>query len=627
MTSPHSQLKIVIVGHVDHGKSTLVGRLFHDTDSLPDGKYEAIAAMCTKRGMPFEWSFLMDALQSERDQGITIDTSQIWFQTPKRRYVIIDAPGHKEFLKNMVSGAASSEAAVLVIDAKEGVREQSKRHGYLLHLLGVTQIAVAVNKMDAIGYSESQFRAIETEYRAYLQGIGVTPTFVIPISAREGDCITQKSERMPWYTGPAVVEALDAFTATPSREEQPLRFPIQDVYKFDDRRIIAGRIESGRLKVGDEVLVSPRNRRVRVQSIEAWGGETLPQEAIAGQSIGITFDEQIFAERGQMISHVESPPVLTNQFSAHLFWLADHPLAMGQKYRLKLATAEYAAEVAAIERVIRTDDLSHRAESQVEKGDVAEVRFRLKGQAALDAFAADPQTGRFVLVEGFMPVGGGIIRREGLTDQRVSGREVKSQNIFAVNQAVGAEQRALANGHRGAVLWFTGLSGAGKSTLAVELEHRLFAKGFHTYVLDGDNVRRGLCSDLGFSPEERSENIRRAGEVAALFADAGVVTITSFISPYHADREMARAAAPDRFHLVHIKADLATCEGRDVKGLYKKARAGEIPQFTGVSAPYEVPEDADLTIDTSRHSIEACVDLLVRYVEEQVRVKAAEAVA
>lgn len=611
------QLKIVIVGHVDHGKSTLVGRIFHDTDSLPDGKFEQIQAMCKKRGMPFEWSFLMDALQAERDQGITIDTSQIWFKTPKRDYVIIDAPGHKEFLKNMISGAANSEAAVLCIDAKEGVQEQSKRHGYLLHLLGIRQIAVAINKMDLVGYSEEYFNTIKKEYTEYLKSIGVIPTFVIPISGREGDCITKKSANMPWYTGPSVVEALDEFKPEAPLTELPLRFPVQDVYKFDERRIIAGRIESGTLKLGDEILVSPSNRQVKVKSIESFNTQEPLTEVSAGMSVGITLSEQIFVERGQVISHQEKAPYLTNVFRARLFWLGDEALRKGKKYLLKLNTSEFPIEVKEIEQVVDTGNLSRGEAEEVKRHAVAEVVFRVRGMAALDDFILNHKTGRFVIVDNYRIVGGGIIDMKGFANQRVN-KHVKSTNIHAVDTRITPQQRAYANGHKGGVLWFSGLSGSGKTTLALELQQRLFAKGYQVYMLDGDNIRGGLNSDLGFSPEERSENIRRVGEVASLFASAGVIVITAFITPYQSDRQRARAASPDAFHSVYIKADLATCEQRDPKGLYKKARKGEISDFTGISAPFEAPDNADLVIDTAKYSIEDSVEALLNYVEEQL---------
>ncbi len=611
-----AQLKLVIVGHVDHGKSTLVGRLLHDTGSLPEGKMEAILASSKKRGMPFEWSFLMDALQTERDQGITIDTTQIWLRTKGRDTVIIDAPGHKEFLKNMITGAAQADAALLLIDAAEGIREQSKRHGYLLHLLGVRQIAVVVNKMDMVKYDQKIFDAIETEYRAYLKTVGVTPSCFIPISAREGDCIVESSAHMKWYKGKSVLDALDTFSVTAADTTLPLRFPIQDVYKFDERRILAGRIESGSLKVGDTLLFSPSNTKAKVASIENWPQVGGVKEARAGQSIGITLDEQIFVERGHVASHEQDAPLLTNQFRARIFWLGKRPLEAQKRYKIKLGTAEIAAEIKTIEHVIDADTLEHVKANRVERNNVAEVIFRTRGMVSLDDYQTNAGGGRFVILQDYDVAGGGIISTEGFYDQRASGNsQVKSKNIFDVDFGVSAESRALANGHFGGILWFTGLSGSGKSTIAKQIQKRLFDKGYQSFVLDGDNIRKGLNRDLGFSPDDRSENIRRVAEVAALFAQSGVIVISSFISPYREDRRRARAIAPDYFHNVYIKASLKTCETRDTKGLYKQARAGKISEFTGVSAPYEEPENPDIVLDTETTSVAGCVDALMKYVD------------
>lgn len=613
------QLKMVIVGHVDHGKSTLVGRLLHDTHSLPEGKMDAIQASCKKRGMPFEWSFLMDALQTERDQGITIDTTQIWLRTEHRDVVIIDAPGHKEFLKNMITGASQADAALLLIDAHEGIREQSKRHGYLLHLLGVRQIVVVVNKMDMVGYDQKIFQQIEKDYREYLSSLGVEPGCFIPISAREGDCVVGASDKMPWYKGPSVIKALEGFKLAAADEKQPLRFPIQDVYKFDERRILAGRIESGHLKVGDTLLFSPTNTKVKVASIETWPDKDKPQSVSAGQSVGITLVDQIFVERGHVASHEEKAPVLTNQFRARVFWLGHKPLEQEKRYKLKIGTTEIIAELKKVEHVIDSDTLAQVKADRVERSNVAEVIFRTRGMVAVDDFNDNPRLGRFVIVQDYDVAGGGIISTEGFSDQRSSKTtQIKSKNIFDVDFGVTQQQRALMNGHFGGVLWFTGLSGSGKSTIARLLQKRLFDKGYHVFALDGDNLRKGLNSDLGFSPDDRSENIRRAGETAALFASAGTIVITSFISPYQEDRRRARAMAPEHFHTVYIKASLEECEKRDVKGLYKKARAGQIPQFTGISAPYEEPENPDVVVDTVNRSVEDCVDQLVKYVEHQL---------
>jgi bifunctional enzyme CysN/CysC len=619
LTTPTSreqrQMKIVIVGHVDHGKSTLVGRLVYETGSLPEGKYEAIKAMSERRGMPFEWAFLMDAIQAERDQGITIDTTQIRFKTAKRPYTIIDAPGHKEFLKNMVTGAASSEAALLLIDAHEGVQEQSRRHGYLLHLLGVRQVAVLVNKMDLVGYSADRFGEVAETYRAYLQGLGVEPACIVPISAREGDNIIAHSPKMAWYQGPSVIGALDGFIPRELPTELPLRMPVQDVYKFDQRRIIAGRIEAGRLAVGDQVVFSPSNKTAHIKTVEAWNAP-IPEGAEAGTSVGVTLDEQIFVERGEVMSHLDDAPLESNVFKARVFWLGHQPMVQGKSYTLKLNTLEAPVTVERIEHVIDTGDLSTKPADRIERNGAGEVVLRTKRMLALDEHERNPTLGRFVLVEDYLPVGGGIISMEGYPDQR-NLITVRSTNITAVGHAVTREARNGRNGHKGGVLWFTGLSGAGKSTLALALERELFAKGYQVYVLDGDNIRTGLNANLGFSPGDRAENIRRVGEVASLFADAGFLVISSFISPYRSDRDRARAAAKDAFHEIHVKASLEACEARDPKGLYKRARTGEIPEFTGISSPYEPPETAELVVPTDELPVEECLALLIRYVDQQ----------
>ena len=624
MDAARESLKVAIVGHVDHGKSTLVGRLFHDTGSLPDGKFEAIQAMCQRRGMPFEWAFLMDALQAERDQGVTIDTSQIWFSTAKRGYVIIDAPGHKEFLKNMITGAAASDAALLLIDAEEGIKEQSRRHGYLLHLLGVRQVMVVVNKMDLVAYDQDRFESIERDYRAYLQELGVTPTHFIPVSARHGDNIAQPSESMAWYRGPTVLQALDEFQVITQPDDLPLRFPVQDVYRFDERRIIAGRIETGVLRVGDNLLFSPANRVGKVKTIEAWNVPSQPTQASAGMSIGITLEEQIFVERGDVASHETDPPIESDVFLARLFWLGDRDLAVGSRYTMKLNTAEVGVVVQSIDRVIDTGDLSTKVSATVARNEVAEITLRADTMQALDAFTSSPTTGRFVLVDDYNIAGGGIISMEGYADQRhLIAR--RSSNIQRVEHDVTAANRESRNGHQGGVLWFTGLSGAGKSTVAVAVERRLYNLGYQTYVLDGDNVRHGLNGDLGFSPEDRAENIRRVGEVAALISRAGMLCITAFISPYRSDRDRARLAGGAQFAEIFIKADLATCEKRDPKGLYKKARAGDIPDFTGISAPYEAPEAPELVVDTSSLSVEEAVERVVAYIQSRFAIDATAA--
>ena len=622
---PRERLRIAVVGHVDHGKSTLIGRLLHDTGSLPEGRVEAIAAMCRRRSMPFEWAFVMDAFQAERDQAVTIDAAHIRFHSPRRDYVIVDVPGHREFVKNMVSGAASCDAGVLVIDAGEGVREQSRRHACLLRLLGIGQVIVAVNKMDSIGFDAGRYAAVEAEISGYLAALGTTPRRVLPVAARRGDNIAETSPRMPWYTGPSLMGALDALDAldTPGGlDALPFRMPVQDVYRFDERRIIAGRVESGRLRVGDRVIFSPSNKTARVASIETWNAPEPVAEASAGCSIGLTLDEQLFVERGETVSHGDRPPIETDVFRARLFWLGRELLRPGRRYTLRLATAEAAVEVQSIDRVIDIDDPAAAggadAAAQVPRDGVAEVVLRTRAMVALDEFTSNPKTGRFVLVQGRDIAGGGVVDMSGYPDQRslITG---KSSNIAVVGHGVSRAARARRNGHKGGVIWLTGLSGAGKSTIAVAAERHLFRKGYQVYVLDGDNIRGGLNANLGFSPEDRAENIRRVGEVAALLADSGFIVLTAFISPYRSDRERAREAAarvaPLAFHEVHIRAPLEVCEARDPKGLYRRARAGEIADFTGVSAPYEPPACPDLTVDTGDRPVEQSLRALIDHVE------------
>ena len=610
------QLKIVILGHVDHGKSTLVGRLFHDTGSLPEGRLEQLKKAAQRRGVPFEWANLMDSLQAERDQNISIDTAQIWFRTPKRRYVIIDAPGHQEFIKNMVTGAAQAEAALVVIDAQEGVKENSRRHGYLLELLGIRQVAVLVNKMDLVGYSQARFSAIEVEYRAWLQQIELEPSVVIPISARQGDNVAAHGQNMAWWKGPTVVQALDEFNAARPPGDQPLRFPIQDVYRFDQRRILAGRVESGKLKVGDRLTFSPSNKTSTVKSIERWNAPGR-DFAEAGESIGITLTDQVFVERGAVAALESAPPYTLTCFKARVFWLGKRPFMPSRKYRLKLATQEAECQIEKLERVIDAATLQTvqrpGSEPYVGRHEAAELTLRTKKPVAFDAINEVAATGRFVIVDEFDVAGGGVIVPDSYP-RRTADSLHKSHNIFWTSGRVTPRQRALRHGHAGRVLWLTGLSCSGKTTIATELERELFAQGKLVYVLDGDNVRHGLCADLAFSPRDRGENIRRIGEVAKLFANAGVICVTAFISPYRADRDTIRQSLPPgQFVEVYLNIPVEACEHRDSKGLYAKARAGEIQDFTGVSAPYEAPDKPELELATAQLNVEECVSRIVAF--------------
>jgi len=609
-------VRIVIVGHVDHGKSTLIGRLIHDTGSLPDGKLEAIKAMSDRRGMPFEWSFLLDALQAERDQGITIDTSQIAFKTPSRDVVLIDAPGHVEFLKNMVTGAAQADAAILVVDAEEGVREQTRRHGYLLHLLGVGRVVVVVNKMDRIGWNEAGFRAIETELGDYLRQLGLAPDQFIAASARDGVNIATDGDAPAWAKGATLVGAIDGFVPAVETGNLPLRLPVQDVYKFDDRRIVAGRVESGRLRLGDELVFSPSGKVARVRSIESW---PQPQKGKAltalhaGQSYGITLDREIFVERGEVASHPATAPAAVRNIHARIFWLSELPLAIGSRVTLKLATAEVPARLAAIKAVVDTSTLDSAARPEIGRNQVAEVTFQLQTPIAVDTADTNPRLGRFVLESERRISGGGIVIALG-----EAGKRLTSSNISPVDSEVTEGERAAANGHRGAVIWLTGLPSAGKSTIAKVMERRLFDRGRGVILLDGDTLRAGLNGDLGFTPEDRSENVRRTGEVAALLARNGMIALVALVSPSASDRKAVRESAGQHFHEVFVKASVETCAKRDPKGLYARARAGGIAQFTGVSAGYEVPGTPELIIDTEVSGLAESVAVLEAYLDQSI---------
>lgn len=618
MSDRRDTIHLVLVGEVDHGKSTLVGRLMHETGSLPEGKLEAARAMSARRGRTMEWAFLLDAFQAERDQGVTIDATHIWIRTPDRDYAVIDAPGHVEFVRNMVTGAAQSDAALLLIDAAEGVSRQTRRHGMLLRLLGLRQVVVAVNKMDLVGFDEARFAALGEECARYLAELGLPPAAIVPVAAQDGDNVAAPSPRLGWHRGPTLLQALAALAPAAPPGSQPLRMPVQDVYRLPDRRIVVGRIESGSLAAGDTVLFSPANRTAVVRRIERWPDLHPGGPAGAGESIGLTFDEQVFVERGAMLSHLEQPPLETNVLRATLFWLSPRPLTVDAQYTLRVGTAQARVSVQEIESLTDIETLAPVAATEVGRNAIAQVVLRSPEMLALDDFAGLPRTGRFVLIDRHEVVAGGTVTLEGIPDQRKLLTR-RATNITEVAHAVTPARRTARNGHAGLVVWLTGLSGSGKSTLAMALERRLFETGHQTYVLDGDNVRAGLNADLGFSDAERVENIRRVAEVAALFADAGLIVITAFISPFRAGRDHARIAARARFREIYVKASLAACEARDPKGLYRKARRGDIADFTGISAGYEEPERPDLVIDTEAEDVEACVARLFDYVSAQAR--------
>ncbi len=627
---------IVIVGHIDHGKSTLIGRLLNDTGTIPKERVEAVQAASKARGRDMEWAYLLDGFQAERDRGITIDSARIRFASQKRTYTIIDAPGHREFLKNMITGAASAEAAVLVIDVHEGLAQQTKRHAHLLNLLGVRRLIVAVNKMDLVGGDQAAFDGIETEIRAYLADLGVTPEIVLPMAARQGHNVVTTSDLTPWYEGPTLVEILDALPPQALVEHLPLRLPVQDVYDFTGPKpAIVGRVESGHLRPGDRLLFQPSGQTATVAVLEGWNGKA-GDHATAGRSVAITLDTDFAVARGDVAMSPDTAVAPSDAVDAAVFWFAATPLSAGREYTLKTHTARYQVTVAGVDNVIDSDSLIASAAGEIGEAGIGHVVLKCDTPMVLEAFTANRNLGRFVLLDGYETVGGGIVLAAAAGTPAVAAQPVAHRadvadpapveeervaanaNIFRVAGHVPPAARATVFGHKGGILWFAGLSGSGKSTIAYQLEQRLIERGQHAFVLDGDNLRHGVSAGLGFSPEDRAEHNRRAGEVAALFADAGVIAIVALISPYRADRAAVRAMRPYAFHEIFIDAPLEVCQERDPKGLYAKAAAGEIPEFTGVSAPFERPEAPDLTLETGSATVEQSVGALLDYVDRQL---------
>ncbi len=598
MAYARNQISLVVVGHVDHGKSTLIGRLFYDTGSLPDGKYEQLVAIAQRRGVPFEFANLMDALQAEREQNITIDTSQIWFRTQKREYVIIDAPGHKEFVKNMVTGAARADAALIIIDASEGVQEQTRRHGYLLRLIGVRQVVIVVNKMDLVDYSQKVFDTVSSEYRAFLASIGVEAQIFIPVSAREGDNIAARGEHLKWFDGPAVLEALDSIPDAAEIKNQPLRFPIQDVYRFDHRRILAGRIEAGTLRTGDQLLFLPSGRTSVVRSIESWNSPHV-ESLTAGDPAGVTLSDQLFVERGSVAVHTDDAPSLATEFTARIFWLGRTPLAAGKRYKLKLVTQEVECEIKTLEEVVDASTVQTiPGADSVRTNDAAKVIIHTRRPVAIDLFERVPTLGRLVLVDGFDVAGGGIVVE--IPERFAAANVVADAGVNADVSQVARGERHLRQGHRGAVVWLTGVPGSGKTTFAKSLERHLFERHIQVFVLDGENIRPGLSSDLGVSGSEREENMRRVAEVAKLFAEAGSVCIVSFTSPTRAERERARSAmdVEDGPSIPFLEAYLSTANDS--------------------SSQYEPPEHPEVTLGENT-GLDERVNRVLEHLMRQIR--------
>jgi bifunctional enzyme CysN/CysC len=562
-------LRVVMTGEVDHGKSTIAGRLLHDTGSLTEGRVEELKEICERRGGLQEWSFLLDAFQAERDQAITIDTAQAQFKTAKRGYVLIDAPGHLEFLRNMFSGAAEADAAVLVIDAERGLQEQTVRHAQVLSLVGISQVIVAVNKMDVVNYDPNVFEKISAEISKIL-----TPFAVIPLSARNGEMIVERGVNMPWYKGPVLTEAFDKLDIPAVLTHGPLRFSVQDVYRERGQHIFVGRVESGVLKRGDELLFAPYAEEAKVESVAVWPHDPEKTEAHAGEAVGITLNRQISAGRGGLASHTDNAPALSHMLKTKIFSLRSKSLLPGENYIARTGTSSFKVEIVSVEQ---------------NEGMLSELTLRAEMLQPVDPGK------KIVLFSDADAAGAGIV--------------------------LGAGNYSSGSVPEGCVFWMTGLSGAGKTTIAKAAEKELRSRGYKVEMLDGDELRRTISADLGFSPEDREENIRRAGDIAAQMANKGAIVIAALISPSRTGRKQARKTAKGRFYEIYIKADLATCEKRDPKGLYKKARAGKITDFTGIDSPYELPENPDLVVDTQNGNVEECVHAVLRFIQEHAAIR------
>lgn len=564
--NPKEQMHIVVVGHVDHGKSTVIGRLLADTNSLPKGKFEAILEKSQKNGRPFEYAYLIDALKDEQAQSITIDSARVFFQSHKRNYIIIDAPGHIEFIKNMVTGASHAEAAVLVIDAQEGIQENSRRHGYLLWMLGIKKVVVLVNKMDLVSYSQSVFDHIVAEYAAYLAGIGITPLTYIPVSGREGDGIVAPSKNLAWYHGPTLLEALDSFEKDPPLSDLPLRLPIQDVYKFsgfgDSRRIIAGSLSSGQLKVGDELIIYPSGKHTAVKTIETFNSH--PKTiASAGEAVGFTMTDQIYASRGQMISRTsDEPPHVSTRMRASIFWLGRSPLSQGKTYLLKLGTAREKVQIESILKVIDAADYAHQTDrTEVHHHDVAEVILKLTHPIAFDTSEKFPETSRFVLVDEFEIRGGGIVLASLPDEDQQIREDVYTRNLKWVPSDVTVDQRAEKYNQRSSIIIITGTRHAGRKSLARKLEQQLFTDGKFVYYLGVGSLLYGVNADLKRHDASGGwrEHVRRFAEVAHLFLDAGFILIVTGIEFTQEDLDIFKTVIDeDRVHVVWVGEKLTT---------------------------------------------------------------------
>lgn len=606
-----SLLRFLTCGSVDDGKSTLIGRLLYDTKLLFEDQLRSLERDSRKHGTvgdDIDFALLVDGLEAEREQGITIDVAYRFFATDRRKFIVADTPGHVQYTRNMATGASNSDLAVILVDARNGLLTQTRRHSFIVSLLGIRHVVLAVNKIDLVGYDEAVFHRIVEDYRTFAAGFGFETLVPIPLSARFGDNVLERGANMPWYAGPTLVEHLETVNVADDTLKQPFRMPVQWVNRPNlDFRGFAGTIAAGSIRPGDPVVVARSGRSSTVKAIVTYDGEKA--EAGAGEAVTLTLSDEIDVSRGDVLTEPEERPEVSDQFSAHLIWMADEAMLPGRPYLLKIGTRTVSGQVTEIKHKVDVNTFSKLAAKQLELNEVAVVNVALSEPVAFDAYARNHDTGAFIVIDRLsnLTVGAGMIDF-GLR---------RATNVHWQALDVTKASRAEAKNQRPVVLWFTGLSGAGKSTIANLVEKRLHAIGRHTYTLDGDNVRHGLNKDLGFTDADRVENIRRVAETAKLFVDAGLIVLVSFISPFRAERRMARdLMEAGEFIEIHVDTPLAVAETRDPKGLYRKAREGKIKNFTGIDSPYEAPEAPELRLDTTAGTPEDLAEAIVEHLRQ-----------
>jgi bifunctional enzyme CysN/CysC len=622
-----SLLRFTTTGSVDDGKSTLIGRLLYETKSIYEDQYAAIERTSLRKGFKdVDLAYLLDGLTAEREQGITIDVAHRYFETPRRKFIIMDTPGHVQYTRNMVTGASHADCALILIDARNGILTQSKRHGFIISLLQIPHLIVAVNKMDLVEYAESVYARIVEAYQDYSQKLDIHDIVFIPVSALKGDNIVEKSKNMPWYSGAPLLHYLENIHVAADRNLVDFRFPVQYVIRpHQDFRGFAGKIVSGTITPGEEVVALPSGRVSTIKSITTYDG-ALP-EAFAPQSVVLTLNDEIDVSRGEMIIRKKNLPQVETCLDAIICWMDETASSMATSYIMKHTTRHVRASIRKIVYKIDVDTLHRTQADAFLLNDIGRVEISTAAPVFFDSYKINHATGSFILINPLTnnTVAAGMIRgvpRE-IHDVQGDGDRAgnvasKSPNVVWSDSNIPREVREKRAGHQAAVLWFTGYSGSGKSTIAKLLENRLFGAGCQTMLLDGDNIRHGLCGDLGFSEQDRHENIRRAGEVARLFFEAGHVVICAFISPFTKDRQFVRSLFPEkRFFEIHVKCDLEVCKRRDPHGLYRKALTGEIAEFTGVNSPYEEPPAPEIVVETDLHSAEEIVDLLLRQLMQE----------